>query len=266
VTMRHDTVRRNVAALTASWPDSVGMLAIAGGVHVGGGVTTATVRDTAITDNRVSMTNSVGYTTAFSGGLHGDILLTLSGDDISRNSVFSATLPGSPSNAQGDSGAGEIAGSITRTRFNGNTVTVHSEAGDVSAGAGAMIYHGQMTDTEITANALNISSPHGTATVAAAGLLVEDTSTLKATQVTANIAHVSALHGTLQGGGIFDAPPIGDGPPGGPLTLISSTVARNVLSADSSVTVSGGGIFTRFPVTLRNTSITGNSPDECDGC
>ena len=71
--MTNSTVTGNSASLAASEPSSVAAnnnsIAIAGGIHVEGGVTSATFTNTTITHNMASMTNTLGDATAFSGGL-----------------------------------------------------------------------------------------------------------------------------------------------------------------------------------------------------
>ncbi len=86
LSMVGSSVSHNSASLAASLPDSVDMLAIAGGLHIGGGVA-ATIRNSRFVGNAVSMTNTVGYATAFSGGLHADVDITASGIVISNNTV-----------------------------------------------------------------------------------------------------------------------------------------------------------------------------------
>jgi hypothetical protein len=72
---------------------------------------------------------------------------------------------------------------------------------------------------------------------------------------------------SAQGGGIFAVDEsASDGPPDGPLILTNSRVTTNVLSGSSAITVQGGGIFATNPVTLTNTLIAGNLPDQCDSC
>jgi len=74
--------------------------------------------------------------------------------------------------------------------------------------------------------------------------------------------------GSARGGGIFDVafPDGQDGPPGGPLTLKNGSVTGNALSG-SGVTRVGGGVFTQGePVTLTNSVISQNTPDQCVGC
>ena len=39
-----------------------------------------------------------------------------------------------------------------------------------------------------------------------------------------------------------------------------------MLSGSSAITLQGGGIFATNPVTLTNTLIAGNLPDQCDSC
>ena len=73
------------------------------------------------------------------------------------------------------------------------------------------------------------------------------------------------LTGSAQGGGIFDAA-VPNGPPGGPLVLTNSTVTHNGLTGGAAITLQGGGVFARNPVTLTHSVIAGNTPDQCDGC
>ena len=142
----------NSAALAASLPDTVEMLAIAGGIHVGGGVTAASIRTSIISGNSAGMTNTVGYATAFSGGLHSDVELTLTDDIIAGNSISAETLPGSSSDASGDSGGGEIFGAFSRLLFAGNSVTSRSAAGNAIAAGGASIFAGGLTDSAVIGN------------------------------------------------------------------------------------------------------------------
>ena len=267
LTMSNSAVTDNRASLTASLPDSVQVNAVAGGVHVTSGVTTAAISNTTITGNSVSMTNAIGDATAFSGGLHTDGTFTLSNDVISYNSVYSATLPGSSGNAEGDSGAGEMAGTISNTHFTGNSVTVKSASGTASAAAGAVIFTGTLTSSAVSDNAVSASSRHGTVVLVGGGLQSGGPLTLRNTIVTENRGDANGLTGTAQGGGIFAVNESANGgPPGGPLILIKSVITRNSLDGSNGMTLQGGGIFATNPVTLTNTTITNNTPGQCDGC
>jgi hypothetical protein len=265
LTMSNSLVMNNTATLNASLPKGVDMLAIAGGIHIGGGASAA-IRTTTISDNSASMTNTSGDAIAFSGGVHTDVSFELSDDVIANNRVTSAALPGSSGNAFGDSGAGEMSGKISNTRFTGNSVTVRSAAADAIASAGAAIFAGSMTNSVVSGNQVHGSSPHGSVFVAGGGLQAGDAGiTLRSTTVSGNVGDARGLTGSAQGGGIFDVA-VPDGPPGGPLVLTNSTVTRNVLTGGAAVTLQGGGVFARNPVTLTHSVIAGNTPDQCDGC
>ena len=267
LTISNSTVTDNHASLAASLPNSVGLNAVAGGVHVTDNVTAATISNTAISGNSVSMTNTVGDAAAFSGGLHTDGTFTLSNDVIADNSVYSVTLPGSPGDAEGDSGAGEMAGTISNTRFTGNSVTVKSANGTADAAAGAAIFTGTLTNSNVSGNTVIAASPHGTVVLAGGGLQTGGPLTLRNTTVSGNRGDAKGLTGTAQGGGIFAVDESASGgPPGGPLILANATITHNLLTGTTGITLQGGGIFATNPVTLTHTVIADNVPDECDGC
>jgi hypothetical protein len=214
------------------------------------------------------MTNTVGDASAFSAGIHVDCCVDfeLSNDVIADNSVLSEALPGSSGNASGDSGAGEIGGTIGNTRFTGNSVTVRSATGNANVGGGAAIFSGSMTDSVVSGNHLIVSSPSGAAFATGGGLMAGDAGiALRNTTVSGNTADARGLSGSAQGGGIFDAA-VPNGPPGGPLTLTRTTVSLNAVSGSSGITVQGGGVFATNPVKLVNSVIAQNSPDQCFGC
>lgn len=256
------SVMNNSAVLDTGQPNDIpdGFLAIAGGIHAGGGVSAATITNTTVSGNSASMTNSVGDSTAFSGGLHTDGVMTLSNDVIANNSIFSRSTNG---NGQGDSGAGELAGTITNTQFTGNSVTVVSDTGDVNVSAGAAIFTGTLTKSVVSNN--HISGTGANIILAGGGLQTGGPMTLRNTIVSGNSGSANGSSGTAQGGGIFAVDESPNGPPGGPLILTNSSVTGNVLSGSSTITLQGGGIFVTNPLTLTNTTISGNVPDNCFG-
>jgi hypothetical protein len=268
LTVDGSRISDNNASLSTSMPSDIpgGTLAIAGGMHVGGGVSAATVSNTTVSGNSISATNTVGDANAFSGGLHTDGTFALGNDVISNNTVTVATLDGSTGNAAGDSGAGEWAGTVTNTRVFGNSVSASSIAGDAIADAGATTFAGSMTNSEISDNHVRASSPHGSAIDRGGGLVAADVITLRNTTVRGNTADANGLTGFARGGGIFDVDESPNGPMGGLLTLINSRVTGNVLSGTAAITLQGGGIFATNPVSLTNSMITGNVPDQCFGC
>jgi len=213
------------------------------------------------------MTNTLGYANAFSGGLHSDIDIELHGDMIADNQVISTTLAGSASFAVGDSGAGELlSGTMTDTRFSGNSVTVRSSGVFAGAIAGAIVFRGGLQNVVVADNHVVVSAPNG-GVFAAGGGLVEDWGGVSLTDssVNRNSVEATGLAGSALGGGIFDAA-IENGPPGGPLSLTGSRVERNVAGGGPGIDVQGGGIFTDNVVTLKDSVIAKNAPDQCVGC
>lgn len=259
----------NGASLAASMPSDVETHAISGGIHIGGNVRAATITNSTVSGNSASMTNRVGDATAFSGGVHVDVGVhfTMSNSVVADNSVSSATLPGSSGNAEGDSGAGEIQGTISNTRFTRNTVTVTSAAGDAIAFAGALIDFGSIANGVISDNHVHASSPSGTVFAAGGAIVVDQPGlTLRNSEVGGNTIDANGARGSAQGGGIFDAP-IANGPPGGPLRLVNTEVTGNALTGGAGITRQGGGLYiANLPLTLTHSVITGNSPDQCFGC
>jgi hypothetical protein len=269
VRISNSSITDNSAALAASLPNSVELLANGGGMHITSDVRVAAISNTTISGNSVAMTNTVGDAEAFSGGVHVDldVDLTMSNSVVADNSVSSATLAGSSGNAGGDSGAGEILGTISNTRFTRNTVTVTSAAGDATALAGAFIDFGSITNSVISDNHVQASSPSGTVFAAGGAIVVDEPGlTVRNSEVSGNTTDASGASGSAQGGGIFDAP-IANGPPGGPLTLVNSFVTGNALTGGAGITRQGGGLYIQnLPLTLTHSVIAGNSPDQCFGC
>ncbi len=265
LTMTGSSVTNNSATLNAALPNSVDLLAVAGGIHISNQAA-GSIRNTTISGNSAIMTNTVGDANAFSGGVHTDVNVELSNDVITNNSVNVSTLGRSHGNAAGSSAAGAMGGTVTNTRFAGNSVTVSSTAGDATAGAGATIFAGSITNSVISDNHVQASSPHGSVTVRGGGVQAGDGGiTLRNSTVSGNTASASGRAGSARGGGIFDAA-VPNGPPGGPLVLIGSSVTHNTLSGSTGITLQGGGIFATNPVSLTNSVIADNIPDQCFGC
>ena len=269
LTATNSSVTDNSAALAASLPNSVELLANGGAIHVAGDVSIAKIRNTTISGNSVSMTNDVGDAEAFSGGIHVDIDVdfAMSNSVVADNSVHSATLSGSSGNAEGDSGAGEIHGIVSDARFTGNSVTVSSAAGDATAFAGALMDFGSITNGVISHNHVHASSPSGEVFAAGGAIAVDETGlALRNSELSANTVGANGASGSAQGGGIFDAP-INNGPPGGPLKLLNTGVTGNALSGSAGIALQGGGLFIQNqPLTLTHSVIANNSPDQCFGC
>ncbi len=266
--MDDSSVSGNSATLSSSWPDSVDVLAIAGGIHLGDSVKSGRITGSTLSNNSVSMTNTDGYANAFSSAIHVDWGVNnfeLDDSVVSGNSVSSHALSGG--DAFGDSAVGELHGTISGSRFTDNTVDVQSAEGNAFGLAGASIFTGTISDSLFRGNHLTASAPNGTA-FAGGGALLTDYGgmTLRETSIRDNTAGAYGADAYAQGGGIYDAP-IPDGPPGGRLTLWDSPVTGNAVTGSAGATLEGGGIYlVGETYKATNSGITGNSPDQCFGC
>jgi hypothetical protein len=200
--------------------------------------------------------------------LHTDVDVTLSSDVIADNHVRAVSLGQSSADTDGNSGAGQLlAATITNTRFTGNTVTVSSANGPASAEAGSMDFgSASISNSVIHGNHVSGTSPHGTVYVIGGGIdATEAPMTMRNTPVSGNTVKATGRSGTALGGGIGDAAVPNNGPPGGPLTLEGSKVTGNTVSGGAGITVRGGGVFANFKLTITNSPINANTPDQCAG-
>ena len=193
---------------------------------------------------------------------------TVKGNSLTVNVLSTAEGgPSGPSAFELDSGGVTISG----TNISDNTTTVTAVAGAAAAfGALAFFVDGpavMVTDSRISDNTATASVPNGAATVQGAGLLNNAPLTLDNVRVRGNTGIANGLTGLAQGGGIWngDLFVTHDTPPA--VTLQHSDVTKNTLTGSPGVTLQGGGIYTDgFPVTLNDTRIKDNSPDDCVGC
>jgi hypothetical protein len=270
--IRGSSLTNNRAIVTVSWPGNiVDTEGHGGAMHITAG-NSATIANTRITGNSVSITNKLGGAYADSGGVKTDGPITLSGDVISDNHVTVVAGGGPSATAAGDSGAGEVGGgTISNSRIIGNTVTVSSAKGSASASSGAgFMGPGSISNSIIHDDRVHAISLTGIATAVAGGIQVSGGATgpgpvtLRNTTVSDNTAEATGRSGAAQGGGIFDIA-IPNGPPGGLLALINSNVTHNIVSGSTKVKLQGGGVFITFKLTVTNSAITANTPDECSG-
>ena len=258
-------VTRNVAELSSAFPSDVNQAGIGGGLFITPEVS-PTILGAAIADNRLSVTNTVGDAIAFSGGIHADGPITIRNSTVSGNRVAVR----SPTRAEGDSGGGEINGdaTISHTRITGNSVESDSPAGTAYAATGGIITAAfdatTITDSLVAGNRATARSAAGTAVAHAGGIANGGTLWLRDSRVTDNRARSIGPAGEAQGGGIWNGQ-FPDGP--APLlNLVHSSVTHNVLRASPGAAVQGGGVFTTAPVSLTDSRIARNAPDQCFGC
>jgi hypothetical protein len=272
LTIDGSLISNNSTQLTTALPNSVETHANTGGIGIHGddscaspdsGCTVATIRDSTITGNSVTVTNSVGDAVDFCGGICDDGALTLR-DSLVANNHVTATVPaGSTACACADSGGIGSGGpeSITDSHISGNTVAASAPAGSAFAAAGGGSAGNGLSvtisDSVFSGNALSASTTTGTAQVQGGGfgnfgavLTIRD-STFDGNSGTASGPGSSALGGGMWSGN------------GGTLTLLGSSITHNALTAS---TAQGGGLFTANPATIKDTVIADNVPDQCVGC
>lgn len=270
VAIRGSSLTNNRAIVTVSWPGSlVDTEGHAGAIHIMAG-STATISNTKITGNAVSITNTIGAAYADSGGVKTDVPIALSDDVVANNHVSVAALGGPSASADGDSGAGELIGRVSNTKLTGNTVTVRSAKGSAVASSGASLIEASLTNSVVRDNSVRATSAGGAATAVGGGIQVSGgtggpvAETLRNTPVSGNTARATGRTTTAEGGGIFDVA-VANGPPGGVLNLINSNVTDNTVGAGAKGRLQGGGVFTTFKVTRTGSAIDANTPDQCAG-
>jgi hypothetical protein len=268
LSMSNSSVTDNRATVSGSFFAFVPV----GGLHVQNQAQGASISNSTISGNAVTVTSTGQDAGVISGGLKIDIddsNVRLSNDTISDNSISATTLPGSKADAFGWGGAGEIGGTLTNVRITGNSVDVSSAAGNAQALGGASVFDGgTISNSLVGNNHVHVSAPFGSVDMSGGGLDVFGPTTLRNSTVSGNTVDAGGKSGNARGGGMADiAFPFGsDGPPGGPLVLQNSKVTGNTLSG-TGVLLQGGGIYLQGePITLMNSLITQNVPDQCFGC
>jgi hypothetical protein len=278
LTINKSAVTNNSAQLSAAFPNSVQTDAQTGGVHIGGddncavlsNCVRATIRDSLIEGNSVRATNSVGDAVAFVGGINDDGVLALRESVVTDNHVTAIIPAASGSGANADSGGLGIGGvaSINATGIVGNTVSAVAPAGLATATAGGIgTGTGQLTtlrDSFVSDNHNTATTNTGSVTIQGVGINNGGLLALRDTTVDGNTGSARGPAGVEQGGGIWNGS-FGGGPPG-QLSLNDSAVTRNALRSAPGITAQGAGLYTVVPVTLVDSFIGHNVPDQCYGC
>ncbi len=280
LTVNGSLISGNSASIATAMPNDIpgGTAANGGGIEVGGddscadpsNCVQATIRNSTISGNSATATNSVGDAVDFCGGICDDGQLVLSDSLVSSNHVSASVPAASTACACADSGGIGTGGieTIRDTHITGNTVTAAAPDGNAtatngggSAGNGLSI---TISDSLISGNHITATTTTGTATVTGAGFGNSAVLDVRGTTFSDNTGTASGPTGTAQGGGISNV--VGPGAPPGQLTLIDSAIVDNTLSGDPGITIQGGGLFTTVPLTLKDSTISGNVPDQCFGC
>jgi len=137
-----------------------------------------------------------------------------------------------------------------------------------AASAAGTVYSGDpqttpalVTDSLIANNIVKAVSSSGPATILGVGVINEGLVTFRNTTIRNNVGTALGTSGYAHGGGIWNSllgnsvTPV--------LTPLDSTVTRNTLNGSPGVLRQDGGIYATYPVTITNSSVKGNSPDQC---
>ena len=240
-----------------------------GGILVHNG--SASINGTAVNGNQASATSRYGDANAFSGGIGVECgaAMMLRDSTVSGNHV-SATTAAASATANPTSGGIGICypghATISNTSITGNVVDATAPAGVASAEAGG-IQTGDtiLSNSLVSGNRLTASSETGSADVHGAGIQHGNGAMqVSGSTISGNTGTATGPSGEALGGGIWNDL-FFPGPPSPRLALVDTKVTNNALSASSGLTVHGGGLFTTFAVALTNSTISGNSPDDCFG-
>jgi hypothetical protein len=278
LTIDQSVVSGNSASISTAMPNDIpdGIAANSGGVHVLGDDSCASpgscaigkIRNSTITGNTVTASNSLGDAVDFCGGICDDGVLTLADSLVSSNHVTATVPSGSTACACADSagiGTGGIE-SIAETHVTGNTVTASAPDGTANASSGGGSDGNDVTntisDSLFSGNQITATTTSGTANVQGAGFSNFAVLTIRGTTFSDNTGTATGPSGSAQGGGISNTSCCGPGT----LTLLDDQLIRNTLSGTPGITVQGGGLFTTNPVTIKDTVIANNIPDNCVGC
>jgi hypothetical protein len=275
VSITASLVSGNVASLTSNLPYDVGggetldMNANGGGIHKGDGGS-LTIAGSTFRSNRVEVNDPNGEPTGFDSAIYpGGGPLSITDSVIAANRVTAIVASSADVGTSGT--ALDIIGpaNISGTRITGNVSRVVSESGLIGA-SGAVFGNSNanqpatIRDSLIEGNLTIAETASGFGIAIGSGVDNEGQLTLRDTRVIDNVATVHGPAGLARGGGIWNGQLITPEP--GTLIVRDSRIVGNVVQGDPGVTLEGGGLYTEVPVTLHDTTISGNQPDDCVGC
>lgn len=278
LTLVRSEVSHNRADLVTSWPVTgqdqlIDMNANSGGVHAGNGVDTVVVGST-IDHNLVRAIDPQGEPLPFDSGMlvylgH----LTMRYSQVSDNRVIGYVATTDDIAPVGTALEVDAASFITDSQITGNSVRVHSEDGSAIGSSGLAVYDftesgnpGEVVlrHVQVSRNTTIATSTNGSASVVGSGIFNNSLLRIRDSQISANQGYASAPEAAAQGGGIWNGVFL-SGPPV-ELSLVHSSVTRNVLRVSEGGTAQGGGIFNSETIALDHTVVAGNQPDQCFGC
>jgi hypothetical protein len=270
--VRDSVIDGNSSTVTSNLPSfGDGQLitigANAGGIHVGNNITT-TLQNSTIDDNSATATDPQGEAGSIDAAMIiGTGSLTMQNTSIERNRTITTALTTADEGPAGSTFEVDGTGAISDSDLDDNLVVTDTPNGVAGAtGTLGIFSAGLVTvdNSEISGNTTLAQSKTGSANALGGGVINNSLLTMHHVVVTDNHAVADAPTGTAQGGGIWNS----DALLGQPLqlTLEDSVVSTNGAQGSAGVVLSGGGLYTDQPVTLTNSIIRRNQPDDCDGC
>jgi hypothetical protein len=283
LSIQNSIVRDNRSSLVNNMlPSSVGaqtgMNANGGGVHVGDGIPSKVV-NSAIDGNSATAIDERGELFGIDAGMivgYSPLVMQNSQVDDNRSTTTEATSTdvGPGGSALELDGGGTISGSS----IDGNFASSTSRSGLADTNGGlAVFYFGNpggaqlvtVRNSVISGNVTESLSKTGSAQIEGGAVFNNSLLVMRNDSVTDNVGRAEAPTGVAQGGGIWNGVDTSTGAsPPAELTLVNTIVTHNVLEGRAGVTLQGGGIFTVSPATLTliDTRIAFNRPDQCFGC
>jgi fibronectin-binding autotransporter adhesin len=273
-TLTNSVVSSNTASVSSSYPSGVEVNATTGGIHIGGSGS-ATIQGSRISGN-VASASSPGAPEANTAALgvgFGECVcgqtLVLKDSVISRNRTIAVGGDGSfaANVLEIDTPA-----TISNTAIIHNSVAVTSQTGAAFAAGAIFTFDAEsqpvvFRNSVISGNTLRASTSTGPASVQGGALNNAGSLELHSVLVSSNRGNATGTSGSAAGGGIWNGQALGPDGPTPSLLLDRTTVIGNVLGASLGLPVQGGGVFTAgFPISLVNSLIAHNVPDNCVGC
>lgn len=261
-------VTDNVVELSSTISSANCGQAEAGGIRIHNG--TASISGTTISGNQAVATSRYGDASSFGGGIAVDVGTFMLQDSTVSDNLAAATTGAANAIANPTSGGIGIGfpshATISNTSITRNVVSATAPSGSAVAEAGGIQTTSTvLSDSLVSGNRLTASSNTGSASVHGAGIQHGNgTLQVSGTTISGNTGTATGPSGEALGGGIWNDL-FFPGPPSPRLALVDTKVTNNALSASSGLTVHGGGLFTTFAVALTNSTISGNSPDDCFG-
>jgi hypothetical protein len=276
VTVRNSVISGNIARLTTAFPRYFGgkfqnLVANSGGLVDGPGVSSTTIENTHVTDNTAIAEDLSGEPSAIDAAMNvsnGTLIMT--GSVISGNRAITESSTSADVGPAGSALEVDDGGTISDTLITGNYATMVSPHGAAAVNGAVGLFDNTslltIRNSTISDNTATATSTTGSASIQGAGIFNDGLLKLTGDHIAHNTGTATGPSGEAEGGGIWNGATF-TGPPV-QLTLEGTAVTRNSLTGSPGITLQGAGLYTSSPatITLKNSQIAYNIPDQCFGC